>query len=697
MIFSLRLAILSLKILAILSVHIPDHANYENPRPGSMAGAGPIENQELNLLPETALKPPVFEIDSRFKLNSNYSLIAPFNEELYKFWLFRHAIISESEDRIILTPKQPSKWGAIWNLIPTPPNISWKAMLQYTAYNSKKEIADGIAFWLLQPGSLNFEPAHRRYGGNTNFTGLMIAIDSYKSPSNYSLKCNEDQATIIVVYNEHPRNDIKSGRCLVKNRYRNTTKIISNLVVEYADDVLKVYHTNGTQALELCTTIKNLKIPSGYLIGLSASNGGYVGAYEVHSFKFYDVMEYVKNVGDLQTNIYIILGLFISLTLICFIGPVCCLCRSRFKLNSNYSLIPPFDEALYNFWLFRNVTLSESGDRVILTPRRPSKWGGIWNLIPTPPDISWKAMLQYTAYNDNTEIADGIAFWLLPPGSLNYEPAHVRYGGPNTNFTGLMIAIDSYKFPSNYSLNRTTDQAAIIVVYNEKSRHFDWVSEGHDIFSGRCLVKNRYQNKTKIISKLVVEYADAELKIYHTNGTNELEFCTTVKNLKIPSGYLIGLSAGNGDIVGAYEVHSFKFYEDKNDPDSQRKLLTYLYIVSGLLIFVTLFCFISSVHFLRKRFCKKQSNDDEETEYQPEQIPTEILELERDRRNMRLALMRQKPVIDSPGPSIPSAPQRDSNDYDAIYKNVHEYDHLNWNNQSNTRHTQFKTSRFFRW
>uniref|UniRef100_A0A336MP84 CSON002029 protein n=1 Tax=Culicoides sonorensis TaxID=179676 RepID=A0A336MP84_CULSO len=432
MIFSLRLAILSLKILAILSVHIPDHANYENPRPGSMAGAGPIENQELNLLPETALKPPVFEIDSRFKLNSNYSLIAPFNEELYKFWLFRHAIISESEDRIILTPKQPSKWGAIWNLIPTPPNISWKAMLQYTAYNSKKEIADGIAFWLLQPGSLNFEPAHRRYGGNTNFTGLMIAIDSYKSPSNYSLKCNEDQATIIVVYNEHPRNDIKSGRCLVKNRYRNTTKIISNLVVEYADDVLKVYHTNGTQALELCTTIKNLKIPSGYLIGLSASNGGYVGAYEVHSFKFYDVMEYVKNV-------------------------------------------------------------------------------------------------------------------------------------------------------------------------------------------------------------------------------------------------------------------------DKNDPDSQRKLLTYLYIVSGLLIFVTLFCFISSVHFLRKRFCKKQSNDDEETEYQPEQIPTEILELERDRRNMRLALMRQKPVIDSPGPSIPSAPQRDSNDYDAIYKNVHEYDHLNWNNQSNTRHTQFKTSRFFRW
>lgn len=285
--------------------------------------------------------------------------------------------------------------------------------------------------------------------------------------------------------------------------------------------------------------------------------------------------------------------------------------RKEFKLNETYSLFPPFVQSLTKNWQVHNISLTKN-DSIVLTPREKSKWGSIWSRIPTSSN-SWKLVLNYSAYNFGSlsDIADGLALWYLPTSSqLRYEPSHHTYGGPggpNRNFTGLMIAIDNHKFPSNYSLNRTSDQAAIIVVYNEVPRLYDWIHEGFDIAAGRCLVQNRYRNTSNTFSKLAVEYVDEVLNVYHTNESQELELCVTVRDLKMPSGYLLGISAGNGGIVGAYEVHSFMFYDDKRcDCDSQTgKLYTYLYITCGLLILVASVLFLILSIYLIKR-CKEK-------------------------------------------------------------------------------------------
>lgn len=252
-------------------------------------------------------------------------------------------------------------------------------------------------------------------------------------------------------------------------------------------------------------------------------------------------------------------------------------------MNGTYSLLPPFTRESTSNWLLRNATLSKP-DSIVLTPHESSKWGSIWNQHPTKSN-SWKAVLRYSVFGKFQPIADGIAFWLLPVNSQwTYAANHHVYGGPNRDFTGLLIAIDNYQLPSNLTLNRTSDESAVIVVYNKEARHYNWITEGQDIMSGRCLVRNRYRNTTNTFAKLAVEYVDEELKVYHTNGTEKLQLCVAIRSIQIPTGYLLGISAGNGLFIGAFEVQSFMYYEDKRCGCKENILWIVIYVISALLI-----------------------------------------------------------------------------------------------------------------
>lgn len=275
--------------------------------------------------------------------------------------------------------------------------------------------------------------------------------------------------------------------------------------------------------------------------------------------------------------------------------------------------MPPFDQSTTKEWLFRNS--SYKNDSIILTPRQPGKWGSIWNRIKTTTN-SWKIVLKYSAYNDQVQIADGIAFWYVPESSQwTYQATHHAYGGPSRNFTGLMIVMDNYKLPSNLSLTRTKSQAALVVVHNENPRFYDWVNEGYDTMVGRCLVNNRYRNTTNTLATLAVEYVDEVLKVYHTNESEVLELCVEAHGLKIPSGYIIGISAGNGLIIGAYKIHSLMYYDDKRCDCAERtgKLWIYIYAISSLLILITFILIVILIKYLTNIRYKKEKMHKQET------------------------------------------------------------------------------------
>lgn len=187
--------------------------------------------------------------------------------------------------------------------------------------------------------------------------------------------------------------------------------------------------------------------------------------------------------------------------------------------------------------------------------------GSIWSKH-SPSTAYWKVKLNYSAHGDGEEIADGLAFWFVPPIThWDYKPHHESYGGPGPTFKGLMIAVDVHKQYDDRVLARTNEhQSAVLVVYNEVPRVYDWDTEGHDILSGRCLVTDQHK-ESELQQILIVEYVNKKLNVYHTSDGKGPQLCVTVNSLAIPSGYNFGISAGTGGIDGTFDVHSFELYE----------------------------------------------------------------------------------------------------------------------------------------
>uniref|UniRef100_A0A336N152 CSON008024 protein n=1 Tax=Culicoides sonorensis TaxID=179676 RepID=A0A336N152_CULSO len=235
--------------------------------------------------------------------------------------------------------------------------------------------------------------------------------------------------------------------------------------------------------------------------------------------------------------------------------------ESRYRLSESQSLIPPFSNS--HNWLFRGSTITPN-KTIQLTELKTCSRKSVWNTIPNLA-TSWKLTFEYTAFSPNKDqrVADGLALWYLPPSvQSTYESAQFMYGGPSGNFTGLLIAIDTYSQKSSKNLKRNFDQSAVIVVYNDVPREYNWETEGFEIESGRGLVTNRYLNTNESISKMAIEYVDNILKIYHNERDNDLHLVLTVKDLKLPLGYNFGISAASGGLFGLFELRNFKFHPD---------------------------------------------------------------------------------------------------------------------------------------
>lgn len=168
----------------------------------------------------------------------------------------------------------------------------------YTSYSSNEEIADGMAFWFVPSLPCN-TGWHDSYGGpGPKFTGLMIGIDTYHAnfAQKEALSRSIEESVITVVNNEKPTaynissegHEIMLGRCVVQNRYRKTQETISTFKVQYKGNELSIYHKQGPKPFELCTQIQKMKFPIIGHLGVSATTGGHVGAFEIISLKYYE-------------------------------------------------------------------------------------------------------------------------------------------------------------------------------------------------------------------------------------------------------------------------------------------------------------------------------------------------------------------------------------------------------------------------
>uniref|UniRef100_A0A336KKY3 CSON011745 protein n=1 Tax=Culicoides sonorensis TaxID=179676 RepID=A0A336KKY3_CULSO len=338
----------------------------------------------------------------------------------------------------------------------------------------------------------------------------------------------------------------------------------------------------------------------------------------------------------------------------------------RFKLNTNHSLIPPFDDSIKQHWHLTSPKIFQNC-RISLTPYTNRILSFMWNENPTPK-ASWKAVLQYTAFNDEEKIADGIAFFLIPPKTSVSFGANMN--GLFTGFMGLMIAIDNSKNPY-YTLHQSNNQAAVNVVYNKIPDRYNWYSEGYENRLGSCVVNIRYGNSNQSISTLAVEYVDGVLNVYHTNKTqnletNEMEFCTSVKGLEIPPGF-VRFYAFYYPYMEAYEVHSFKFYDDKeyleHEADTKKMLLTFI-----LIIIVLLVCYVATIYFFWRHICQRKTIKGNATsDALQQQDPGTSIELKEklDKTNVQFSDLYEEPLSDC-YETIPNT------------ENEYEYDHLDW-------------------
>lgn len=359
------------------------------------------------------------------------------------------------------------------------------------------------------------------------------------------------------------------------------------------------------------------------------------------------------------------------------------------------SLIPPFSNGFMNYWLFHGATINKT---ISLTGATTCSRSSIWNKVLNTA-TSWKLELKYTAFNPTGEfVADGLALWYMPISvEETYQSKQFAYGGPFTNFTGLLIAIDTFKQKNGQTLPRTAQQSSVIVVHNKIPRVYDWETEGHAIKSGRCLVTNRYYGTDKTVSTVALEYVDNVLRVYHTNNSNVLEWCLTVRGINLPLGYSFGISAASGGYSGQFEVRHFKFHpearsfngqplavidavKDYHDPNNVTQNDSFpfhiIYALLGFIIFIIILLIILVVFLFKNR---NQSSGNVEEKSGPKVMETgnSLRTVQSDRAPVNTG--KSNIVLPKVSFTHRLTPVSNNDDY-ANYGNYEDmsYDHLNF-------------------
>ncbi|CAJ0960082.1 unnamed protein product, partial [Mesorhabditis belari] len=194
-------------------------------------------------------------------------------------------------NRISLTRDQRSMRGTLWsrNRIQ---ERDWEAQASIRIYGSSGKLhAEGIALWYLADPALP-GPV---FGVNENFKGIGIFFDTYKNDVN-----NHDAyPRISVVLNDGTKTldwdkdgeNLRLGDCHIAGGAQSPdsdarSNKVFRILIRYYMENLEIYYAQYEDfKWTQCTTISDVRLPTNYIFGMSASTGDLTNNHELATFK----------------------------------------------------------------------------------------------------------------------------------------------------------------------------------------------------------------------------------------------------------------------------------------------------------------------------------------------------------------------------------------------------------------------------
>ena len=200
---------------------------------------------------------------------------------------------------IRLTPDDRSRQGAIWNKLPCRVR-NWEVQINFKVSGTTKDLfGDGFSFWYVRD-RMQMGPV---FGSKDFFSGMAIMADTYSnhlSPSKHQHPYLSAMINNGSLEYDHDKDGSMTsiGGCEVKFRNLNHE---TWLAVRYEDDRLTVSHDlENKRAWKQCFSIPNVKLPTGYYFGVTATTGDLSDAHDIIGIKTYELDTVPGRVGSLR-------------------------------------------------------------------------------------------------------------------------------------------------------------------------------------------------------------------------------------------------------------------------------------------------------------------------------------------------------------------------------------------------------------
>ncbi|XP_032680107.1 vesicular integral-membrane protein VIP36 isoform X1 [Odontomachus brunneus] len=238
-------------------------------------------------------------------------------------------------------------------------------------------------------------------------------------------------------------------------------------------------------------------------------------------------------------------------------------------MKREHSLIRPYQGTgvMIPYWDFMGSTMV-TNNYIRLTPDLQSKQGALWNSIPCHVR-NWELQVQFKVHGKGKDLfGDGFVIW--------YAKERMKPGpvfGNEDYFQGLAVILDTY---SNHNGPHNHQHPYISAMINNGSLHYDHDRDGTHTQLAGCEAKFRNLDYD---THLAIRYEKDTLTV-SKDISNKAAWkeCFSVKEIKLPTGYYIGISATTGDLSDNHDILSIRLFElevpdDLNDEEDRSQIV----------------------------------------------------------------------------------------------------------------------------
>lgn len=187
-----------------------------------------------------------------------------------------------------LTPDLQSKEGAIWNSVPCRVR-NWELQVHFKVHGKGRDLfGDGFAIWYAKE-RMHTGPV---FGNQDYFQGLAIILDTY---SNHNGPHNHQHPYISAMVNngslhyDHDRDGTHTQLAGCEAKFRNLEHD-THIAIRYERDILTVSTDFANKAAwKECFSVKDIKLPTGYYFGISATTGDLSDNHDVLSIRLFEL------------------------------------------------------------------------------------------------------------------------------------------------------------------------------------------------------------------------------------------------------------------------------------------------------------------------------------------------------------------------------------------------------------------------